>query len=340
MSKKSKFAILCLDGGGVRGLAPLRILQQIKEETGKEPREIFDMICGTSTGGIIAILHGILGIPLEKCVQLYRELCGKIFHISHVETGAAKVTRGYSEYGLTILRLYKDKAKYNHTIFEQVAKDILKQCNEPEEMKMNDKPQSASIPFVFVVSTKMQENNSALFLFRNYENKLPNNAKNLNEGDDSVKIWQAFRATSAAPTFFSPIEIENLGLFEDGGIMANNPSEIALVEYKDSLYSSGKSKKPILLVSIGTGKQIAATGIARYLQALINSENVHQKMLNRSEDSREELTYHRLDPDNLQQIDFDDPKKADEIIKVTEHYINNKGKAEIESVVRDIKNIF
>jgi patatin-like phospholipase/acyl hydrolase len=75
--------ILSLDGGGVRGLSSLLVLQEIMKEaglkTGKEKREdsprpceYFDLICGTSTGGLIAIMLGLLRMV---CFAL----CGNMF---------------------------------------------------------------------------------------------------------------------------------------------------------------------------------------------------------------------------------------------------------------------
>ena len=64
--------ILSLDGGGVRGLSSLLILRDIMEEVQKvedktemsKPCEYFDLICGTSTGGLIAIMLGLLGMVI------------------------------------------------------------------------------------------------------------------------------------------------------------------------------------------------------------------------------------------------------------------------------------
>jgi len=64
--------ILALDGGGVRGLSSLLILREIMNDIGEnvKPREYFDLIGGTSTGGLIAIMLGILGM-----VQLAFKSC-------------------------------------------------------------------------------------------------------------------------------------------------------------------------------------------------------------------------------------------------------------------------
>jgi patatin-like phospholipase/acyl hydrolase len=62
--------LLTLDGGGVRGLSSLMILQEIMEDIGSmtgssmapKPCEYFDLIGGTSTGGLIAVMLGLLGM--------------------------------------------------------------------------------------------------------------------------------------------------------------------------------------------------------------------------------------------------------------------------------------
>ena len=67
MFQKAGSRILCLDGGGIRGLIQLEILSQLELKTGRKITELFDWIVGTSTGGIIA-----LGLVYGKCaVQLF-----------------------------------------------------------------------------------------------------------------------------------------------------------------------------------------------------------------------------------------------------------------------------
>ena len=53
--KKGGGRVLCLDGGGIRGLIQIEILSQLERETGKRVTELFDWIIGTSTGGVVAI---------------------------------------------------------------------------------------------------------------------------------------------------------------------------------------------------------------------------------------------------------------------------------------------
>src|SRR5690606_35318780 len=78
-----KFKILSIDGGGIRGLIPAKVLAELeaelqKEEPEKKLHEYFDLICGTSTGAILAI--GIsLGIPAKDLAKFYEDNAKLIF---------------------------------------------------------------------------------------------------------------------------------------------------------------------------------------------------------------------------------------------------------------------
>src|SRR2546430_6579003 len=86
--------LLCIDGGGIRGVVPLRVLQVLKVRTQKEPYELFDLICGTSTGGVLALMLGVLKIPIEQCVKLYTELGKDVF-----ETGLFQKAKLFADKG-------------------------------------------------------------------------------------------------------------------------------------------------------------------------------------------------------------------------------------------------
>ncbi|CAE6524223.1 unnamed protein product, partial [Rhizoctonia solani] len=78
--------ILCIDGGGVRGLSSLIILQEIMRRVGNakgsaeaQPHEHFDVIAGTGTGGISACMLGRLRMPVDKAIAKYAKLVKEVF---------------------------------------------------------------------------------------------------------------------------------------------------------------------------------------------------------------------------------------------------------------------
>jgi patatin-like phospholipase/acyl hydrolase len=75
--------LLALDGGGVRGLSALIILEQLMEavnpDSPPKPCDYFDMIGGTSTGGLIAIMLGRLRMTIDKCINAYLSLSDRVF---------------------------------------------------------------------------------------------------------------------------------------------------------------------------------------------------------------------------------------------------------------------
>jgi patatin-like phospholipase/acyl hydrolase len=79
----NQIRLLALDGGGVRGLSSLMILQQlmttVDRESPPKPCEYFEMIGGTSTGGLIAIMLGRLQMTVDDCIDAYTSLSDKVF---------------------------------------------------------------------------------------------------------------------------------------------------------------------------------------------------------------------------------------------------------------------
>jgi patatin-like phospholipase/acyl hydrolase len=63
-----------MDGGGMKGLATVQILKAIEKGTGKRIHEIFDLICGTSTGGMLAVALGMKLMTLDQCEEIYKNL--------------------------------------------------------------------------------------------------------------------------------------------------------------------------------------------------------------------------------------------------------------------------
>ena len=58
----------------MKGLATVQILKEIEKGTGKRIHELFDLICGTSTGGMLAVALGIKLMTLDQCEEIYKNL--------------------------------------------------------------------------------------------------------------------------------------------------------------------------------------------------------------------------------------------------------------------------
>uniref|UniRef100_A0A8C9R5I4 Patatin like phospholipase domain containing 8 n=1 Tax=Scleropages formosus TaxID=113540 RepID=A0A8C9R5I4_SCLFO len=100
--------VLSIDGGGTRGVVALKTLQRLEELTGKPTCQLFDYICGVSTGAILAFMLGVYQMPLEQCEELYRRLGSDVFK-QNVVVGAVKM--GWSH------------AFYDSEVWESILKD-------------------------------------------------------------------------------------------------------------------------------------------------------------------------------------------------------------------------
>lgn len=208
--------ILSVDGGGIRGIIPAIILAEIEKRTGKRVCEIFDLIAGTSTGGIVVAGLCKKGKPqysANDLFDLYQEYGPYIFKSSFIRR--------------SILSWLRD-AQYSHNNIEFVldkyfGEDILKNTSSN------------------LLITSYDINNNCPFLFKSWR-----------EDRNFIKIKDALRASTVAPTYFIPkqLKIDQMNrVLVDGGLFANNPAACA--------YASGKRLFPnddLVLLSIGTGR--------------------------------------------------------------------------------------
>ncbi|CZR57037.1 uncharacterized protein PAC_06926 [Phialocephala subalpina] len=219
--------VLSLDGGGVRGLSSLHLLQAVftAAKITKDPWQVFDMIGGTSTGGLIAIMLGRLKMSIKECIDNYNEVMVKVF--PKVVSGAWNAGGG---------------SRYEASKLEKAIREVVKKQLGNEEALLFDSSDNPCKIFVMAVKAKAGNNRGPVFL-RSYKN--PNEMSEL----PNIKVWEAARAASAAPAYFDPIFVGGVKLV-DGGLGANNPLGWLWTEL---LNVFGPSRPANCFLSLGTG---------------------------------------------------------------------------------------
>jgi predicted acylesterase/phospholipase RssA len=239
--------ILALDGGGLRGVLTLGMLREIEDTLrvrhGGDPDfrlcDYFDLIAGTSTGAIIAAALSI-GMSVD-------ELHGHYFELGH-----AVFKRSPLRFGLV-------RAKFDGAKVGKALRGVL------GERKLGD----AGYRTGLAVVAKRLDSGSPWLLSNNP--KMPymqrgEQATTIANGE--YPLWQVVRASTAAPHFFDPEDIQIgradgqvkavHGEFVDGGVSpSNNPSLQALMAATVERCGFGWATGPdqLLVVSVGTGKQ-------------------------------------------------------------------------------------
>ncbi|XP_013921974.1 PREDICTED: calcium-independent phospholipase A2-gamma [Thamnophis sirtalis] len=219
--------ILSIDGGGTRGLVALQTLRKLEELTGKPIHQLFDYICGVSTGAILAFMLGLFHIPLDECEELYRKLGTDVFK-QNVIVGTVKM--GWSH------------AFYDSEIWEKMLKERMGSDVMFETTRNPKCPKVAAISTIVSRGTPLKA-----FVFRNY-NHFPG-VKSHYLGSCHYKLWQAIRASSAAPGYFQEYALGN-DLHQDGGLLINNPTALAVHECR-CLWPNVPLQ---CVVSLGTGR--------------------------------------------------------------------------------------
>ncbi|KNA04015.1 hypothetical protein SOVF_203650 [Spinacia oleracea] len=266
--------ILTMDGGGMKGLATVKILKELEKGTGKQIHEMFDLICGTSTGGMLAVALGIKSMTLDECEEIYKKL-GKVVFAepvskdSEAATWREKLDQLYKSSSQSF-RVAVHGAKHGADKFERLLKEM---CADEDGDLLIDSAVKR-IPKVFVVSTLVSVVPAQPFVFRNYQYPSgtpemylsPNesSAISMSGGENTSgevgyehiafigsckhMVWQAIRASSAAPYYLDDFS-DDVNRWQDGAIVANNPTIFAIREAQ-LLWPDTKID---CLVSVGCG---------------------------------------------------------------------------------------
>jgi patatin-like phospholipase/acyl hydrolase len=240
-----QFTVLSIDGGGVRGIFAAAVLASLERDTGTKITDHFDLIVGTSTGGIIALGLGVDMSPEEILAH----------YIDNVNTIFPAWRRSTLARPLSLVR-----ANYKPDGLREVVQAIF-----------GDRLLCDSIIPLVIPSYNIGEN--AVYLF-----KTPHHERL--RRDWSVPMWQVAMATTAAPTFFPAYSLpgDHVRLV-DGGVWANNPSMVGVVE---AVSMFGQPLEGIRLLSLGT--TVAAAYRSRKLDRgglihWVRSPNVAQVLM-------------------------------------------------------------
>ncbi len=188
----TRFQILSLDGGGLKGLFTASFLAELEKNTGSRVVDHFDLIAGTSTGGIIALALG-LGFSAEQVLEFYLEEGERIFPPSMLRKLKKLAVTAYSDEGLNdaLDRYFEDR-------------------------KLGESTARLVIP---AYSAEAGE----IYLFKTAHHPRLRN-------DFRERAVDVARATAAAPTYLAPAVRESGLRLIDGGIWANNPVMVAIAE--------------------------------------------------------------------------------------------------------------
>jgi uncharacterized protein len=342
-----KIRILSIDGGGIKGILPGTILEYIEskicEKAGADKRlsDYFDMIAGTSTGGILSCIYlapGDNGRPkftAKQAVNLYIEKGHEIFDLDiwqRLSSGFGTIDEKYSAENLEQnLKEYFGDLKLSQ---------LLKPC----------------------LITSYEITKRAAFFFTSMDAKK-------NEVDNFL-VRDICRATSAAPTYFETAKIKSL--YEapfyliDGGVFANNPALCAYAEARKTdfgkiLQHTNKPDKPtvkdMIIVSIGTGatgkpysyKDAKDWGAIGWLMPIIdilmsgNSETVSYQLKQMFDtlSDKDKKDYFRIEPSiegAKSAMDNATPENIQELVAAGRRYVTDHDEELNHIVDRLIEN--
>ena len=274
------FRILSMDGGGIRGIFPAAVLADLEHRhlDGESVVEYFDLITGTSTGGIIA-LGLAAGMKASELLCLYANRGREVF----------------PPQGRTLRRLLQWlKTGYNREPLDNLLEKAM------GDLKLRDSSVRLCIP-------SLDWRYGDVYVF-----KTPHHPDFKKDGDEPMTKVAA--ATAAAPTYFRPVQ--DRYIFADGGVWANNPIMIGLTEALSS-FKTKRSNIAIFSIGCGESPYTIGRA-QRWLGGKLAWSNIlfaamHFQSMNAIGQAglligRDRII--RLEPTAGRKIEFDDWKRA------------------------------
>jgi patatin-like phospholipase/acyl hydrolase len=214
------FRILSLDGGGIMGTYSASVLSFIEQAADLQIGDYFDLVTGTSTGGLIALALA-MGIPATKVLTFYREQGPRIFPYVGLH-------RRFARRFLHLFRPKWSQERLGEAVHEIVGDRRLKDAKRP----------------LVVASFACADGTAHLFRTPHHESFAY---------DRERPALSVALATSAAPTFFQAYTSQtSKGIYLDGGVWANCPVVVGIVE---AIRWLGVPPDKIKVLSIGVTQE-------------------------------------------------------------------------------------
>ncbi|MEH3054617.1 MAG: patatin-like phospholipase family protein [Patulibacter minatonensis] len=218
--------VLAIDGGGIRGLLPGVVLAELERLAGRPVHELFDLIAGSSAGGLVAAALCVPGEDGTGARWTATEVTGLF------EREGARIFQRSMRRSLRT-RFGFSRPRYSDHVLNSVLTEY---CGK----------------------TRMRDATTGLMICSyDVERRIPVrfNSWQAQESDAYDRaLWQVARATIAAPTYFAPMRLTPPGRHApgsliDGGIVAHNPALLAAIEG-----ATMRPQEPVRIVSLGTGE--------------------------------------------------------------------------------------
>jgi hypothetical protein len=218
-NSKDVFKILSLDGGGIKGIYSSRIIEQFEQKFSCNIADYFDLLCGTSTGGLIALALSAKILAKEITDFYYQK--GPIIFPKKTKRGLLVPCIG--------------RSKYSNKDLENELKKIF-----------GSRKIYQSNCLLCIPSFSITDGRPYIFKYDHLEGKLSR--------DNQTNYVDIALATSAAPTYLPIVQIpdQENKQFVDGGVYANNPTLIGVIEALRYFVGANKKFKKLMVMSIAS----------------------------------------------------------------------------------------
>ncbi|WP_353931396.1 patatin-like phospholipase family protein [Okeanomitos corallinicola TIOX110] len=274
--KTGPYKLLALDGGGIRGMMTLEVLAEIeatlRNSLGADENfvlaDYFDYVAGTSTGAIIATAIS-LGMSVADIQKFYRQSGERMFDKAFILSITGTLVYKYGDKNLAnqLKKVFGEDTTFGSKDLKTLLMLVMRNVNTDSPWPLSNNP------------------------YAKY-----NNPENV-DSNLKLPLWQLVRASTAAPTFFPPEQVQlgdNKFIFVDGGVTPyNNPAFQLFLMATAQPYQLkwSASEDNMLLVSVGTGltPKIDPNLKASQMHTIYNAQNIPGALMLASQNEQDFL---------------------------------------------------